>query len=388
MTPRWTVYSGAVDDMRDEETLNDCFADLIDDTLARGPSFLNYLLDGLVEFGPDAEVEGTDREPLPHRDEGIDRAIDLTIGDTSRIVGFESKRRDNLSEDQLKGELDKLEYNADGREAILVAVTENLSEPGILSTFSEQVRWTSWFRVAQRVFDANLVDDRWDPTISRAKKMFREFGYNEFDGIDTDDFRISVWELWKQIATQVDGLDTGTRWPYQMLKEAAGTSKGYRPVDPDWMLLTFNNPNRRPSETCYTLLSNKKSKDIWVGVATHPNPNEDVREVFCENAEVLADRVIEEKLDVIQFPLNWLVGRKSLPEGHQKNVRAKRPSTREELVEAFTDKKGMKNDGANWFILGYSIGLTNPLEESIERLSRLQSLFGSQTDPGLEALLE
>ena len=65
--------------------------------------------------------------------------------------------------------------------------------------------------------------------------------------------------------------------------------------------------------------------------------------------------MIEEGLAVIQFPLNWLVGRKNLPEGYRKNVRAERPETRDELIEAFTDRKGMENDGANWCIL--DIGL-------------------------------
>jgi hypothetical protein len=387
MTLRWSVYSEAVNDIRDEEALNDCFADLIDDTLTRGPGFLNYLFDDLVKFESGAQIEGTDRETLPDVD-GSTVRIDLTVGDDSKIVGFESKRRDNLSEGQLRSELEKLEHNADGRDVILVAVTENLSEPGLISAFSDRVRWTSWFRIAQHSFAADLADDTWDPTVSRANKMFREFGYNEFDGIDTEDFNICVWELWKQTATQMEGIDTGTRWPYKMLREAAGTSKGYRPVDPDWMILNFNNPNKRPSETSYTLLSNKKTNEVWAGVATHPNHKEDVRETLCENAEQLADEVIEEGLDVIQFPLNWLVGRKNLPERHRKNVRAKRPETRDELVEAFTDRKGMENDGANWFILGYPVDLANPLKESVDSLTHLQDLFGSQTDPSLEALLE
>jgi hypothetical protein len=387
MTLRWCVYSEVGADIRDEEALNDCFADLIDDTLTRGPGFLNYLLDGLVEFEPGARIEGTDRETLPDVD-GSTVRIDLTVGDDSKIVGFESKRRDNLTEGQLRSELEKLEHNADGRDVRLVAITEHLSEPELVSTFSDQVCWTSWFRIAQRSFDADLTDDSWKPTVSRANKMFREFGYNEFDGIDTAEFNICVWELWKQTATQMEGINTGTRWPYNMLKESAGTSKGYRPVDPDWMLLTFNNPNTRPSQTCYALLANKKTNEIWAGVATHPNQNENVRELFCENADRLADQVIEEELDVIQFPLNWLVGRKNLPEGHRKNVRAKYPETRDELVEAFTDRKGMENDGANWFILAYPVDLSKPLKDSVDALTTLQDLFNSQTNPSVEALLD
>ena len=379
MTLRWSVYSGAVDDIRDEEALNDCFADLIDDTLARGPDFLNYLFDGLVEFESGARIEGTDRETLPDVD-GSTIRIDLTVGDDSKIVGFESKRRDNLSEGQLRGELEKLEYNANGRDAILIAVTEHLSEPDTVSTLPGQVRWISWFQIAQRAFTANLLDDNWEPTISRAQKMFREFGYNEFDGINPEEFAVSVWELWKQTARQIEGLNTGIRWPNRLLREPRGTAKGWRPIDPDWMLLTFNETGRRPSETCYALVSNKKTQDVWAGLAIHPNGQEEVRDFLCENAEALADRVLEEELEVIQFPLNWLVGRKNLPKGHGSARTAKYPSTRDELVEAFSDRNGMKNNGAKRFVLGYAIDSSDALEDAVDSLSSLEDIF--ETDEG------
>lgn len=105
--------------------------------MARGPGFLNYLLGGLVDFGSGARIEGTDRETLPDL-EGEEVRIDLTVGDESKIVGFESKRRDSLSRGHLESELEKLEYNADGRDAILIAITEHLTEPETVSALSEQ----------------------------------------------------------------------------------------------------------------------------------------------------------------------------------------------------------------------------------------------------------
>lgn len=387
MTLRWSVYSRAVDDTRDEETLNDCFADLIDDSLVQGPSFLNYLLDGLVEFESGARIEGTDRETLPDVD-GAEVRIDLTVGDESKIVGFESKRRDSLSRGQLESELEKLEYNADGRDAILIAITEHLNEPETVSTHSGQVRWTSCFRIAQRAFTADSLGENWGPTASRAQKMFREFGYNEFDGIDSEEFTVTVWELWKQTATQIEGLDTGMRWPNKLLKEPRGTSKGWRPVDPDWMLLTFSEIARRPSETCYVLVSNKKTQDIWAGLSIHPNGQEEVQDFLCDNAEALADRVLEEELDVIQFPLNWLVGRKNLPEGHGSARTAKFPSERDKLVDAFSDRKAMKDNGAKRFVFGYSVNPSNALDDAVTNLGRLQDIFETADGPKLSALLE
>lgn len=383
MVSSWSVYSAAIDDMRDEEFLNDCFAEVVDDSLTQGPGFLNYLLDDIVEFEEGAEVEGTDRSPLPYRDEGTDRAIDLTVGDKSKIVGFESKRQDALHENQLQDELEKLRYNSEGREALLVAVTEDLREPELIPQLPDEVRWTSWFHLAQRTFKADYLEG-WNPTTERAKKMFREFGYSEFDGIDPEEFRVSVWELWKQTATQVEEVEAGRRWPYNMLKGPAGTSTGYKPVDPDWMILTFNSSNKTPEKPRYALLSNKHTQELWVGVATKPWRNEELTETYLQNAEEIADSVVEKDLEVIQFPLNWLVGRKSLPEGHKKNVRASQLSDRDDLVDAFTDRKGMEKDGANWFFLGYQVDLENPLEETTEKLPILQNIFGDETEPSLK----
>jgi hypothetical protein len=387
MTLRWSVYSGTVDDARDEEILNDCFADLVDDSLERGPAFLNYLLDGLVEFESGARIEGTDRETLPDGD-GAEVRIDLTVGDESKIVGFESKRRDSLSRSQLENELEKLEYNAAGRDVVLVAITEHLEEPETVVALSEHVRWTSWFRIAQRAFTADSLGDSWGPTASRTQKMFREFGYNEFDGIDSEEFTVTVWELWKQTATQIDGLDTGIRWPNNLLREPQGTSKGWRPIDPDWMLLTFNEDARRPSETCYVLVSNKQTQDIWAGLAIHPNGQEKVQDFLCDNAVAIADRVLEDELDVIQFPLNWLVGRKNLPKGHGSARTAKFPSERDELVNAFSDRKAMKDNGAKRFVFGYSVNPSSALDDTVTKLERLEDIFETADRPKLSALLE
>lgn len=389
MNPRWTVYRAAVDDWRDEEMLNDCFADLIDDSLVRGPGFLNFLLDSLVVFEDGAKVIATDRDPLPYRSDGDkDRKIDFTVADGSKIVGFESKRQDSLKDGQLSEEREKLEYNADGRDVFLVAITEHLGEPGIISKMPDDVHWVSWYALAQRAFDGDALDDDWQPTVSRAQKMFREFGYDDFNGIEEDEFRVAIWELWKQIATQVDGLETGQRWPYNMLNEVAGGSKGWEPIDPDWMMLTYGEVSgTRPSKTCYVVLSNKKKREVWVGLGVHPVSNEDVRDVLCNNAETLAGRVQDEELEVIQFPLSWLVGRKNLPEGHHKAVTEDYPSTRDELIAAFSDRRGMENDGANRFVLGYRLSSEDVLEESVEHLYRLQELFGGDDGPELRRLV-
>ena len=89
MRPDWTVYGQVIHDIRDEHTLNNCFIELVDDSLTRGPEFLNYILNGVVTFDEPTQIEATDREPLPHRDTGKNRHIDFTISDNSKLIGLE-----------------------------------------------------------------------------------------------------------------------------------------------------------------------------------------------------------------------------------------------------------------------------------------------------------
>jgi hypothetical protein len=153
------------------------------------------------------------------------------------------------------------------------------------------------------------------------------------------------------------------------------------------MMLTYGEESgSQPSETSYTLLSNKATREVWVGIGVHPYKSEEVLDFMCEHAETLADWVLDNDLEVIQFPLNYLVGRKNLPEDHPKAVTAEYPSSRDELAEAFSDRRGMENDGANRFVLGYRLSSEDVLEESVEYIHRLRGLVGD--DPELQRLVE
>lgn len=388
MSPRWTVYGAVVSDWHAEEMLNDCFADLIEDSLTYDATFLNFLLDRFVQFEDSARVIATDQEPLPTRPTGPDRKVDITIADDTKIVGIESKRRDSLSMDQLSDELKKLEYNADNRDVHLIAITEHLRRPETIDQIPGNVDWTSWFRIAQRTFDARDLNKSWQPTVSRAQNMFREFGYSEFNGIDDEEFQVTVWELWKQIATQVQPLETGQRWPHKLLRQAASGDDGWRPIDPDWMLLTYGNSSRgQPSRTCYAVLSNQRTREVWVGLSIRPNGNIDLQNILCENNEIFANIVLDKDMEVIQFPLSWLVGRKNLPPEHNKAVSAARPATQSELAKAFADRRGMEHDGANRFVLGYQLNSDDILEEAIGYFDRLDGLFGTDDGPALKQVL-
>jgi hypothetical protein len=47
----------------------------------------------------------------------------------------------------------------------------------------------------------------------------------------------------------------------------------------------------------------------------------------------------------------------------------------------------MKGDGANRFVLGYPVELSNALEESVTTLEKLRDLFETNDEPAIRALL-
>lgn len=83
-----------------------------------------------------------------------------------------------------------------------------------------------------------------------------------------------------------------------------------------------------------------------------------------------------------------MVGRKNLPEGHEHARTAEFPSERDELIEAFSDRKGMKDNGANRFVLGYQINPSNALDDAVTIIARLQDIFETADGPKLSALIE
>jgi hypothetical protein len=258
MNPRWTVYSEAIDDPWNEERFNDCFADLVADAVTRSPEFLNYLLDGTVEFGPEAGVAATQRDVLPHRKEGPDRALDLAIEDDSTLVGFESKRGDSLSEAQLRDEVDKLEYNADERDVILVAVTEDWEEPEIISEFPESVRWNSWHLIADRVFDADGLDVTWNPTISRAGKMFHAFGHREIDSREAQELSARVEGEKKRW----DGRFVGQFEPESWSDEWTAKSPAGHIFKDGWRLDWNLEPTTRKSPVALQFVHHLRDEDL------------------------------------------------------------------------------------------------------------------------------
>jgi hypothetical protein len=137
-----------------EERLNQQFSGYLHYSLQIGSELLNDLHDGLgISFSDEARVVAKQDSPLPqYTENGVNRKIDWVIADSDKIVGYESKYGDTLSGDQLRGELEKLALNAEGRDVALITVTPHTTPPQILDRFkSDPVHWISWSDIARRL---------------------------------------------------------------------------------------------------------------------------------------------------------------------------------------------------------------------------------------------
>lgn len=76
--------------------------------------------------------------------------IDLAFKDNKTLFGIESKRGDDLGEDQLKGEWQVLQQNAGKRDVVLLAITNDRVPPPAVQDL-DYVDWTSWYDVAARI---------------------------------------------------------------------------------------------------------------------------------------------------------------------------------------------------------------------------------------------
>jgi len=87
--------------------------------------------------------------------DGVTYEIDIAFRDSETLLGIESKRLDSLSKGQLEGELRVLEKNSDGREVVLLAISEDTNEPGVVGEAAKStdhtVLWTSWHRIADDI---------------------------------------------------------------------------------------------------------------------------------------------------------------------------------------------------------------------------------------------
>lgn len=166
--------------IQDEESQNDYFLSLLAFSLDHGPTVLNAIHDDLT-FSSEAKVVASQRDGLPrtHYD-SKNFILDWVVRDSDKLVGYESKTDSGVpSDEQLKGELEKLEANSGDREVFLYVLTDHHKNP----LKRADIGWLSWFDVASRIQSLDATND----SIKILQKMFEDKGYDRFSGFDKFD---------------------------------------------------------------------------------------------------------------------------------------------------------------------------------------------------------
>jgi hypothetical protein len=175
-----------------EERLNRQFAGYLYYSLQVSPELAEVIhSDQEITFSDDAKMVAHQYSPLSQNTEdGTDREIDWVIGSESRLVGYESKYGDTLTERQLRDELDKLRLNAEGRDVALVAVTHHKTRPSVVERLEDEpVHWLSWYTVSRRVNQKqeDEVSPEQRPILRMLQDLFNSEDMTPFTGFDHHD---------------------------------------------------------------------------------------------------------------------------------------------------------------------------------------------------------
>jgi hypothetical protein len=190
--------------IKDEESQNDFFVSLLSWSLNHDARALNTIHNNL-HFTDEAEVIATQRrsdlENHPENDK--DRTLDWVIGDSDKIVGYESKTGSSAPKTkQLTEELRKLkmDQNSGGRDVYLFAVTDHTVNP----LDGNKFEWLSWYEVAERIRSLEATTD----SIKILQNMFKNENYEKFSGFDefaqTREWFIDHEKQFVRLAFEVD----------------------------------------------------------------------------------------------------------------------------------------------------------------------------------------
>jgi len=239
----------------DEETQNSIYANLLDKSLKYGPELAEELHGHpLVEFSERSRVT-TVQEKLGQDD---DRELDWVITEP-QIIGFESKKSDALTVDQLSDEMTELQKLSD--DPVLVAITDDLRAPSeVLEKTRSKIEndgtliWKSWHQIAHCVYDLasspNELPPEHHPILDILQDMFESESYEpRFKGIESvnitqDDLIKREKDLLSLISDITVGLPDDPDWlepnPTSYSSDTlSNLKKGYYHIWQHWISFRF-----------------------------------------------------------------------------------------------------------------------------------------------------
>ncbi len=366
-----------------EESQNDFFASLL--SWAETPRVLNAIhTDDSISFDDSAEVVATQRDGLPEFAPENDhrRTLDWVVRDQTKLVGYESKCGDGLSDSQLREERRKLEHNAHRRDIHLFAVTEDVCEP----EFTADATWKRWEDIGQAVIEMGDKSE----AVEIMADMFRDKGYEGFRGF-TEYRRDEHWLVTHQNET-VDLVLEATDCAEDLRLYDKGEKhldhhnrvkkniydvkeKDHRSLGPPYHIFSVHPLGYRDTETNYNISGNSwyiaiivpaLHNEVYVQMNTYPSKDTDVKELLRDNADALTDIVTANDMHV---ETSW----NSL----SKEESPTRYTDPEDIRHVLSKKSGYKT--AKRIRFGWEVDTDQSpdaiIEETADKMERLHTIF-------------
>lgn len=331
--------------VNDEESQTDFFVSL----LARGetPRILNEIHDTL-QFDDTAEVIATQRDGLSFDSNKNDtqRTLDWVVADNEKIVGYESKRGDDLYGKQLREERRKLQANAGNRATHLYAFTEDRQDPDVDADY----QWKSWFNVGRTIIELNSDSE----ILSIMTDLLKNSGYEGFTGF-ADYERSETWfikhqneaaDLAREASDYAQGIslyEKGTK--HTNLHNRATDSitdveeKEYRAFGPSYYVFA-NQPSEyfNGAEVSYNtknlgwyiaVVVPALHNEVYVQLNTYLSKDSEAKEIFRRYSKEIADLIVRNGLEM-HASYNSLL----------KEISPTVHTTRSEIIDILENKAG------------------------------------------------
>jgi len=280
-----------------EESLNRQFAGYLYYSLQVGPELLDVIhSDQPITFSDDARVVAHQYSPLSQNTEtGTDREIDWVIGIEGKLVGYESKYGDTLTESQLRDELDKLRLNAEGRDVALVAITHHKTRPSVLSRFDDEpVHWLSWYTVSRRLrqTEEDEVSPEQRPILRMLQDLLESEDMKPFTGFNhqnKEQYRYFIRDLRQEMVDA--GIENRGKVHTQTTKNTNPSS--WKRIVPKRLDIPFVS-NSRDSDanrlsSYLTATVDTETHDVHVGIVFNVRQVETHQEYVADRAEDLVE---------------------------------------------------------------------------------------------------
>lgn len=369
----------------DEESLTDFFVSLLDH--ADTQRVLNAIHeDDPIKFDDSSRISETQRNRLPQPPEMNESWIlDWVIEDGSKIVGYESKRQQDLYGKQLRKEREKLQYYANGKEVYLFAITEDIYDPDVKAEYT----WKSWYEVGKSIIELE-EESKILKLLSNMVKSQEFDGFTGFSCFEREESWMVTHQneavnLAVEVERQTNEFDLYEKVDHHNRKKRSLRSiikKDSRGLAPPFYEFSFYPTEYNREEAAddgvwgyditnegwdIQLIVPSLHNQIYVQLNTYPRKDDDLKKILQENAAGLTEILMRHNGMYLESSWNSLI-RDPNPSDHRE---------RSEIMDVLKNKSGRES----WRRLrfGWKIDGDKPpeiiIDEIHEKMSILNDIF-------------